>query len=395
MTLEPQKAKITTEDAASEETQNETAKQEQRTQSETQAEIEESAESNTKSEKTAQEQREAQPEAENEPQGLNETQAPAQPGAEDAVRERRIADEFALRWSAEALECVADRSSDYVREVAERAYARIHFAEAVLCGAILLIPIGRVGAIETFDKWWTPFKVGDQWFVLRYHDTYIREYELFPCKAPTPGHDGDEPTRNRQQRRAPPPRIGPRPRRRNGNDANGARAAAVRNPPRKTAKTKKGKKRKQDDAKRIVNELYDLASRELELRVGELNHSCKQLGQEWREILTHLLSSFDDMKRVGGIAFREAVASLVQLRQIALLARPLNSSFTSTRERASETFGPSGRLEASYVGHIRGLRLRLNSWRWDEPPVPWTEYLFGVDWTLDPFGPPEEEQAFT
>lgn len=396
MALEPQKASTNKENAAAEEKQNQTKEH----QAGAQTKAKEKAKEQTKIGKTARAQHQAQPE--DEPQGLNETQAPAQPGAGNAVRERRMADEFALRWSPEAL-AAASRSADYMRLVGEEAYARIHFAEAVLCGAVLIVPIGRVGRLETFDRWWAPFRVEDQWFVLRYHDTYIREYELLPANGPAPSGDGDEPRRRRQQRRDPPPRIGPRPRaRRNPNDAQGAaRAATARKQPRRTEKAGKKRKKKRNDVKRSVNKLYDFVARvgvELELRLEE---ATQNLRQQWREIRPQLLRSFVRMLgECGNVAtlFLDGVASFVQLpRHIQRLASSLQSRLTvaPASETQTETFGPRGRLETSDAGHRVSRRLKLYSWNWDEPPIPWAEYIFGVDWTRDIFGVPEEERAFT
>jgi hypothetical protein len=388
MKLKPQKASITKENAAAEERQQETKNKK----TDAQSEVEESAKKQTKTEKTAQKQHQAQPEVE--PQGFNKTQVPALPGPEDVVRERRMADEFALRWSEEA-RAAASRSADYMREVAEEAYARIHFAEAVLCGAVLIVPIGRVGPIGSYDKWWTPFKVGNQWFVLRYHDTYVREYELLKADGPTPSDD-DEPKRTRKQRRDPPKQVGPRQRRGDDTeskskasrkDSKGSRAAAaVRKPPRQTEKPrKKDKKKKKDDSKRIVNELERVGV-ELELRFGEILH---HLRQQMRRAEPQLRTNLERINQVGGIeltAWRDAVAPFVQVpRQIALFACSLRSALTRRHEVTIEQFDTTARLESCDAGRGILSRMRLNSWMRDESKL----------WPPDWFGVRYEEQVCT
>lgn len=304
-----------------------------------------------------------------------------------------MADEFALRWSEEARKA-ADRSAEFMREVAQEAYARIHFAEAVLCGAVLIVPIGRVGPISSYEKWWTPFKVGKQWFVLRYHDTYVREYELLTCDGPSPD-DGDEPKRKRKQHRDPPKQIGPRPRL-GGDDTEAKKtsraAAAVRKGPRRTEKPKNEKpkkktnKKKKDDPKRIAIEFCTRIGVELELRLGEAYH---HLRQQMRALEPQLGATHDRIKRVGGIAlmaWRDAVAPFVQVpRQIVTFANSFIASLTRTREFATETFDTTARLESCDAGHGILSRMRLNSWLRDEPKL----------WPPDWFGVRYEEQAFT
>ncbi|MEZ5959127.1 MAG: hypothetical protein R3C30_01700 [Hyphomonadaceae bacterium] len=303
---------------------------------------------------------------------------------------RRVADEFALRWSAEAEQHVKGKSAEFVRQVASAAYARIYLAEAILCGVIAVIPIGRVAPIEAFDKWWTAFKVGDLWFVLRYHDNFIREYELTPAFGPTPGDGGDPPPMTRQQRRPPPPRIGSRPRaRRNRGDAQGSRAAEQLG---KLGKAIKKKKRK---AKRIAIEFCSRALWDLEVRSVHFTHSVAHL---WRQIRPRMLRTVVHTRHACGSVMqflRDVSASVVQVRQEAdVLKTPINSSFTGDVDVVTETYGPCGQLEASNEGHSVFSRLRLNSWRWKTPPIAWDDYLFGVDWTKDIFGVREEEQAF-
>lgn len=384
MKLEPQKASITKENAAAEERRQETENKK----NEVQSEVEENAEKQSKIEKTAQQQHQDPPEVEG--QGQNETQAPATPGAEDAVRERRMADEFALRWSEEA-RAAASRSAKFMREVADEAYARIHFAEAVLCGAVLIVPLGRVGPISSYEKWWTPFKVGKQWFVLRYHDTYVREYELLTSDGPSPD-DGDEPKRTRKQPRVPPKQIGPR-QRRGGDDTEGKAsraAAAVRKPPRRTKKDEKNSKKKKDDPKRIAIEFCLSAGAELELRLGEARYNLRQqMRQVMRLIGPQLHDTLDRVRHAGGIAlttWRDAVAPFVQVpRQIATFANSFIAALTRPREFAIETFDTTARLESCDAGHGILSRMRLNSWLRDEPKL----------WPPDWFGVQYEEQAFT
>lgn len=383
MALRPQKAPASNQNAASEETQQETAAQ----QTEERSEVEETAENKAKSNETAQQQHDAQPEVEKQPREVTLIIAPKAPEAEDD-NVRRDAAEFALRWSAEAEQHVKGKSAEFVRMVTSAAYARIYLAEAILCGAIAVIPIGRVAPIDAFDKWWTAFKVGDLWFVLRYHDKFIREYELTPAFGPTPGDGGDPPPMTRQQRRPPPQRIGPRPRvRRNRGGAQGSRA---------TKQLGKAIKKKARKAKRIAMEFCLRAMRELEVRSCDLTYDVVQL---WRQKRPRLLRSVVHMRRACGSTMqflRDVSASFVQVRQEAdALVISINASFTRDVEVVTETYGPSGQLEASYEGHTVFPRLRLNSWRWKTPPIAWNEYLFGVDWTKDIFGVQEEEQAFT
>lgn len=392
MALDPKKAPATDQNAASEERQPQTADHHHGTQ----AEVEENGKKKAKSKKTAQQQHDARPEVENQPQGLTQTNAPKALEAEDDDV-RRISDEFALRWSPEAEQHVKGKSAEFVRAVSKAAYERIYAAERALCGVITIIPIGRVAPIETYDRWWVAFQVGELWFVLRYHDTFVREYELLPAFGPSPGDGGEPPPRRRQQQKPPPPRIGARQRaRRNRGDAQGSRAAVVRQPQRKTGKTIKKAKKKLKDAKRVIGQLSKRISLELRIQRHSFDHSLKHL---WRQKRPRLVHSIEAMKQVGGISLqtcRYAIALFVQLRQDAKqLANSFRRSFTGAREFTFETYGPSGRLEACDAGHGVIPRLRLNSWKWDQPPIPWTEYIFGVDWTLNPFGVLEEEQAFT
>lgn len=386
MALEPQKAPLHNENAASEERQQETTAQSTGAHSE----VEETAKKKTKSQKTAQQRHDAQPEVEKLPQGLTQTEAPEAPEAEDDDV-RRKSDEFTLRWSLEAQQHVKNKPADFVRMVIAAAYARIYLAEALLCGILLIVPIGRVGPVDKFEKWWTAFKVGDLWFILRYHDTRIREYEIVPAFGPTPGDGGDPPPMTRQQRGPPPQRIGTRTRAPRRGNPQGSRA--VRKPP-----TKKGKaiKKKADDAKRVIIEQGQRLVWELELRCVAVTHTATHL---WRQIWPRLVRSIDEVNISCGNALqtlRYAFASFVQVRQEAdELSTPIDASFTDVAEVAIETYGPAGQLESSAAGHRLFPRLRLNSWKWTTPPIAWNDDLFGVDWSLNPFGDPEEEQAFT
>ena len=89
---------------------------------------------------------------------------------------------------------------------------------------------------------------------------------------------------------------------------------------------------------------------------------------------------------------RGAVASVVQASRIAqVFSLATHKNLTWERERAPEAFSASGSLEASDAGHSIIPRLKLNSWIWDEPPLPWADDLFGVLWPPNLFGALEEE----
>lgn len=306
---------------------------------------------------------------------------------------RRVSNEFVLRWSAEALDHVNGKPAKFIKLVNSSAYARIYIAEAVLCGAIAVIPFGRVAPIESFDQWWTAFKVDDLWFVLRYHDTSIREYELVPAFGPTPGNGGPPPTMTRQQRRPAPQRIGPRQRRNRG-DAQGSRASATE---KKIKVAVKGAKKKIDGAKRAIIELAQRTVWELEARSVAFTTEAKHL---WRQTRTRISDAICDLSFPS---YGNAVQTLqgvcetfVQVRQETLaLARQGRALFTGMDDGAVETYGPSGQLADSDAGHGIFRRLELKSWRWITPPIPWNEDLFGVLWTSDLFGVREEERAYT
>ena len=388
MTLKPQKAPINKAKPASEESEHQTAQTTQQIQSE----VEEKSKKNAGAEKSAQKQHDAQPEVAR-PQGLNETQGPArEPGREDVVPGRRKSDEYALRVSEAALLHMAHREPGYLPKVKEAAYELIYESERLLCGHI--VQIGAVPAVN-LSRWWRAFNVDGLWFVLKPCDpprfSKVREYELLPASGPTP--DDDVPPKlTREQSSPPPDYIGPR-RRRNRGDASGSRVKAVKRP-------LQAKSKKRNEVKRLFTELYNSTERELYLLSQNATHSAAQL---WRTRKPRLLRSLVEMRRISqscGIALhdlRDALASVVQASRISWVF-PVSVREASTRQQrelSSETFGPSGRLESSNAGHVVSARLKLNSWKWDEPPVPWAEDLFGVIWTPHLFGVREEEQVFT
>ena len=387
MKIKPQNAPTNNAKMASEESEHQTKQATQQIQ----AEVEETPKRIARAKKSAQKQHDAQPEVENEPQGLNETQAPAGPGAEDYVPGRRKSDEFAVSVSDAALMHMANRPAHFVADVRAEAHMRACEAERMLCGHIVVI--GKVPPVN-LARWWRPFELDGLWFVLEPRDnpdTDIRLYELMPSFGPA-SHDDDVPPQlRRKQRRAPPVHIGPRQRvRRNRDDADGSRGGAVK----PSAQQAKGKK-KRNGLKRILTELYDSALSEIELLSQKFAH---RLSQAWRTGKPRLLRSLMRMRRFGqacGIALhdgRDAVASVVQASQLfRVFFISAREALTRERERAPETFGPSGRLEPSNAGHTISPRLRLNSWNWDEPPLPWADDLFGVLWPPNLFGAREEE----
>lgn len=372
------------ESVASSVAQQPTADQERAAQSE----VEESASKHTKN--TAQKQRQAQPEVESKAQPLNEAQAPAEePAPEAVVRARRRAPEFNLIASDDVMVVVGARPAIYIAAVIAAAKRRVHYAEAVLSGSIELLTIARVDM--DFDTWWTPFKVGDLWFVLEYCDAYIRKYKLELAVGPAPGKGGPPPRMTRRQPGAPPEHIGPRPRARR-DEPKGARAA-------KGAPPKKGK-RKVGRSERILNDLYNKLRWQFLLQSDDV--ACA-LFQQWLQLKPRLLRKLVEMRRIERACgnalhvLRDDAATFVQNRPVfALLAYRTNLLFTGARQRAPHRFGPAGRLEPRCTGHNTGLNILIYSWIWDEPPVDWSQYLFGVDWSKNLFGePPEEEQAFT
>ncbi len=361
-----------------------------------QSEVEETA--SNKTQNTARKPRQAQPEVESNDQSLNEAQAPAEePAAEAIVQGRRRAPEFRLIASEDVMIIVGARPANYIAAVIAAAKRRMHYAEAVLSGSIELITIARVDV--DFDAWWTPFKVGDLWFVLDYCDTYIREYKLEQAVGPTSGNDKPPPHMTRRQSGALPAHIGPRPRvRRKRGEPKGARAAKPAAPQQTTASSNGKKKRGQSE--RMLNDLYNKLRWQFFAQGDEVSEA---LSHRWLQFKPRLLRTFVEMRRseryCGNAlrAWRDGAAAFVQSHRLfELLAHRTNALFTGTRERASHTFGPAGRLEPRCTGHNSGLNILIYSWIWDEPPVDWSQYPFGVDWSKNIFGdPPEEEQAFT
>lgn len=289
-------------------------------------------------------------------------------------RERRRAPEYTLVWSNEAQEIVRGCSRAEIEKIKAAAYQRIWFAEAVLCGTLSVVTIVPMPPMSSFDKWWTPFMVGDLWFVLRYEDKPIREYHLHPADGLTPGDGGDPPVMTRRQKTPPPAEIAPRSRARKDRQTKGARPAAAKRPPRQT------------DAERVFFILYDL----INYYACRAWHDCGRIWmQAPRQIAPRLARIVEAMGRVGGNmldAIQDCHASLVQmLRDYVSLTIPISASFTETREVAVETCGPSASLEPRCVAQNSGLRIRINSWIWDDDPP--------VDWAAYPFGPPELEAS--
>jgi hypothetical protein len=384
MALEARRTPASNQNVASEETQQQTTAQS----TEANADAREHTKKRTNSKQTAQQQQDAQPEAEKLPQGLTQMDAPKAPEAEDDDV-RRVSNEFVLRWSPEAQDHVKGKSAEFIKLVNSSAYARIYIAEAVLCGAIAVIPIGRVAPVEKFDQWWTAFKVGDLWFVLRYHDTPIREYEIVPAFGPTPGNGGPPPTMTRKQRRPAPQRIGPRQRRNRG-DAQGSRASAAGD---KIKSAVKGAKKKIDGATRAIIEHAQRTVWELEARsvsfITDINHLRRQNSTRVNDAICDARficgSALQTLRGVGGTFVQETLA----------LMNPSRASFTDVDDGATETHGPSGHLADSDAGHGIFRRLELKSWKWITPPIAWNDDLFGVLWTNDLFGVREEGRAYT
>lgn len=392
MTLQPQKAQQKQGQTVSEEQKNKLTDQTQ----EAQTGAEERAKKNINAEKSAQKQHDAQPEVASKPQGLNETQASALPARKD-VRERRVADEFTIIVTPEALAHMAGRSAEFFLEVKTEAYRRIYSAERRLCG--LIIRFGNVPSLEEFDRWWVAFQVRDLWFKLEYKDAYIREYALVPGVEPDPTDDTQPPPQRRQQRRPPPRYIGPRKRRpRDDSEGSRAAAAAARKPQRKAQTKAKGKPKKGD----VRRALEFALSRALFEAERICDHISDIASEQSRRFTPRLLRSIVHVKRFGTTcgsalhAMRDYAASLVRVQQfVSVFSNRSNEAVTSADGFTSETYGPSGRLEPSSAGHGIAALFRLYSWKWDEPPVPWADDLFGVDWSLKPFGELEPEQAFT
>ncbi len=310
----------------------------------------------------------------------------------EAKRERRIAPEFTLVWSPEATEAVNGRSSDFVKDVFANAYARIYKAEAALCGVIeIAVTLGRVGPIQIYRNWWAPFRVEDLWFKLRYHDKLIREYELIPVSGPSPDDSGDAedggdpPVVTRRQKGPPPTRIAPPPRPRKSDDPK----SSLPSPARKNAKP--------TGAKRALTILYRFIRRGLNAGAIDLDHRLSQLKHRFKP---RLLRSLVRVRRSSGIflhSVRDAARPFVQTAQeFVAFAMRLRTSFTDAREFPVQTVSRGATLVPRCAGQNIGLNIRFYSWSWDEiQPVDWSQYLFGVDWTVNLFGVlPEEERAF-
>jgi hypothetical protein len=232
---------------------------------------------NRKADKTVHPQHAAQPEV-----AAAEFAPGVAPAAEEDVRERRIAPEFTLVLTEAAHKALKDKSAEYVRAVTDEANARMYWAEAVVCGVFEIITIGRVGPLASFDKWWSPFRVGKQWFVVQYREAYIREYELAPAEGPAPDDGGPSPIIRRRQKTPPPKRIAPRPRRAR-NEPKGVRTAAIGTPSRQPeAAPKRGNKKK--TAERIAIELVKCATWELEVLRDNLDHRWAQLRRAFAAI---------------------------------------------------------------------------------------------------------------
>jgi len=250
-----------------------------------QSEVEESASKKTKN--TAQKRRQAQPGVESEAQPLNDTQAPAEePAPEAVVRGRRKSPEFNIIAADDVMAVVGARPAPYIAAVIAAAKRRVHYAEAVLSGSIDLVTIARVDM--DFDTWWTPFKVDDLWFVLKYSDAYIRKYKLELAVGPAPGNGGPPPRMMRRQPGAPPEHIGPRPRaRREREEPKGARAA-------KGAPPKKAKK-KVSRSERILNNLYNKLRWQFFSRSNDVAHA---LFEHWLQFKPRLLRKLVEMRRI-------------------------------------------------------------------------------------------------
>ena len=393
MALEPQKAPRNKEKAASEEREQHSTHTLQELHSEVEEAPTRRTKTNQKAKSAARAQHIAQPDVAAEEPAPAQTLKPVAPGAEENVGKRRIAPEFTLVLTEAAHEALKDKPAEYVRAVTDEANARMYWAEAVVCGVFEVITIGRVGPLASFDKWWSPFRVGKQWFVVRYRDAFIREYELQPADGPAPD-GGPSPLIRRRQKTPPPTNIAPRARR-NRNDRKGVRTAADAPSRQHEAAPKRGKKEK--NAKRVAIELLERATWDLEVLRHNLDHRWRLLD---RTLSPRLLSSVERMKRSGGNIVRHlrvVVAPLVQAARRSLaIAKNTHHAFTTSRAKARATFGPEARLEGRCAGNNTGLHLILNSWIWTETsPVDWSQWLFGVDWSANIFGVPEEEQAFT
>ncbi len=314
----------------------------------------------------------------------NEEQEARLPSAE-----RRVAPEYTIVLTDAFWEATYHRKAEYIEAVKNEANARMYKAEAMLCNVDEIITIGRVGPIATFDQWWTAFLVEDQWFILRYREEEIREYELLPAFGPSPGDGGPAPTQKRLQKRPPPKRIAPRPRtRRDQGDAKGVRGVVTSAPP----KRRNAKK----EAKRIATDLVQRAAWELSVLCNTFGHSWEQSA---RAITPHLLRSVVKMRRrVTTISHLmcDARSSFVQLaQQTAAFITSEHGSLSSFRPHTHTISGQEARLEPRLACPNTGLTLVLSSWvRTDLSPIDWSQPRFVVDWNANLFGV-KEEQAFT
>lgn len=298
---------------------------------------------------------------------------------------RRKSDEFALSVSEAALLHMAHREPGYLPKVKEVAYELIYDSERWLCGHIAQ-PFAISGV--NLSRWWRAFEVEGLWFVLKPRDpppfSKVREYELLPAFGPTPD-DELPPTLHRLQTSPSPDYIGPR-RRRNRGDQSGART---------TAKPPQVKGKKRNDVKRVFTLLYNLALEELELLSQNVAYSVEQSWRCGRPRLLRGLALIRRLDRACGNLLhdlRVTLASVVQaLPTTQVFSRATHKNLTRERERAPEAFSASGSLEVSDAGHTIIPRLKLNSWIWDEPPLPWADDLFGVLWPPNLFGALEEE----
>ncbi|MCA8885155.1 MAG: hypothetical protein KDA35_00945 [Hyphomonadaceae bacterium] len=384
MTIKPQKTATNKTKAQLEGSEHQLSEAKQRLHSE----VEEKIDKNTRAKKSAQKQHDAQPEVATTLQGLTEMQSPAmeQPGREDAVPGRRKSDEFALRVSEAALLHMAHREPSYLPKVKEAAYECIYESERILCGHI--VQIGNVPEVNP-SRWWRPFEVDGLWFVLKPCElprfSKVREYELLPATGPTP--DDDVPPKLIRKQKTPPPEyIGPR-KRRNRRDVNGSRARGG-----KPSMQQGGKKK---GLKRVLVEMSGAALTELELLS---QNTLRDVVQAWRKTKPVLFAGARHIRLTSGSALRDlrdALASLVQSERVSRVFSVWGrEALTHQRHVEPETIGPCGRLVQSDAGHNVSPRLRLNSWAWDEPPLPRAEF-FGALWPPHWFGVREEEQVFT
>lgn len=309
------------------------------------------------------------------PQQTAKANGPLQPESREP-RIRRVAQEFAVRWSEEARQSVEGRPSGYIRRVMTAAYARACACERMLCDAVI-VPIGPVDPLLVFDSWWLPFDVDDLTFVVKYNDGFIRDYEIRPWdgRAPIPQ---DPPNVVRRQRTPPPTQIGPRPRKKREPIGKRGRPTAKHSASFAAEQIIARAARSARNASYFILDGADLFS-----------HKLEQLRRRFRP---RLLRSLAQSRRVSGVWLRSGqacVAPVVQLvRQWRRSVTEVGNSLTGRGASGTghETFALTAYLEPRCVGQGAGLRILIYSWISDEPPVNWSEYLFGVDWTLNIFG---------